>query len=107
MFSSHIARDRLSVLSRVLAAVAGGYVVTSLLSIALALGLTALGMNKAEAVLATTMAAFLLYALIIMAVFHARTAARAWLGLVIAGIPLALFAGIHDGRIPWAALIMP
>jgi len=106
MIIADTARDRLSVLSRVIAAAAGGYALTSLLSIALALGLTALGMNKSEAVLATTMAAFLLYALIIMAVFHARTATRAWVGLAIAGIPLALFASISEGSIPWASLLM-
>jgi hypothetical protein len=101
------AQYRWSLVSRVTAAIAGGYVLTSLLAIALALLLTVFGMNKAEAVLAITMASFLMYALIVMAVFHAATATRAWLGLAIAGIPPAVFAAIFDRNIPWASLFAP
>ena len=98
------ARYRWSAASRALAAIFGGYILTSLLSIALALLLTAFGMNKAEAVLATTMASFLMYAAIVMAVFHARTPTRAWLGLAIASAPLAAFSAVYDRTIPWTLL---
>jgi len=97
---------RLSTTSRFIAAALGGYGLTSLLSIALALLAASLGMNKAEAALAMTMASFPIYAVIVMAVFHARTATRAWLYLAIAAIPPALFSALYDRTIPWASLFM-
>lgn len=100
------AADRYATASRVIAATCGGYVLTSLLSIAITLMMTALGMNKAEAVLATTIASFLMYALIVMTVFHARTATRAWIGLTIAGTSAAVFSALYDPSIPWASLVM-
>lgn len=106
-FASRAAHDRLSVAARIIAAISGGYVLTSLLSIALALALTVFGVNKAEAVLAITMASFLIYAVIVMAVFHARTATRAWFGLAMASLPPTLFSVMYDGNIPWALLFMP
>jgi hypothetical protein len=36
--------------------------------------------------LATTMASFLVYAAIVMAVFHARSAVRAWMWLAVAAV---------------------
>lgn len=48
--------------SRVIAAIFGGYVLTSLFAIAGALLLSIVGVNKAEAGLATTMGSFLIYA---------------------------------------------
>lgn len=97
---------RWSVASRVTAAVLGGYGLTSLLAIAGALLLTMCGMNKAEAVLATTIASFPVYAGIVMAVFHARTATRAWLGLGIASVPPASLWVLYDGTVLWASLFM-
>ncbi len=101
MLGSSIALNRLSVASRIIAAVVGGYILTSLLSIAMALLLTYFGMNKAEAVLAITMLSFFVYAFIVMVVFYARTATRAWCGLAIACVPPALFSTIYDRTIPW------
>lgn len=72
------ARHRWSVLSRVLAAAVGGYALTVLLTMAVSLVLSALGVALPEAVLATSTASFLVHAAIIMATFHARSAARAW-----------------------------
>lgn len=81
------ARHRWSVASRVLAAVVGGYIVTSLMTLALTLALTWIGTSQAEALMASTIASFLVYAAIVMAAFHVRTASRAWMGLVLAAIP--------------------
>ena len=78
---------RWSLTSRVLAATVGGYAFTSLLTLAVPLTLGVLGMNRAQALLAATTASFLVYAVIVMAVFHARSAARAWAGLVLASLP--------------------
>ncbi|MCP1469671.1 ABC-type transport system involved in multi-copper enzyme maturation permease subunit [Sphingobium sp. OAS761] len=83
---------KLSLASRALAAIAGGYVLASLVTAAIALLLGRLGVSQAQALLAATMASFPLYAAIIMAVFHARSAARAWAALVIAAASLAAFA---------------
>jgi hypothetical protein len=99
--------SRLSVASRILAAFVGGYALTSLLSIAFALLLALFGMNKAEAVLATTIASFLIYAVIVMAVIHARTAARAWLGLGLVALPATAFAAVSEKTIPWMQLLLP
>lgn len=83
-------RYRWSVAFRTLAAVVGGYVVTSLSNIAVPLLLGAVGVDVPQALLATTMGSFLLYAAIIMAVFHARSATRAWLWLAGASVPFLL-----------------
>jgi hypothetical protein len=42
--------------------------------------------SQAQALLATTMASFLVYAAIVMAVFHARSAVRAWMWLAVAAV---------------------
>ena len=89
---------RLSVTSRVLAGVVGGYALTSLVNIALPLLLGLAGVSCAQALYAVTMASFLLYAAIIMAVFHASSATRAWMWIAgaivpIGGIAWLLFPG--------------
>ncbi|OCC24631.1 hypothetical protein MB02_03860 [Croceicoccus estronivorus] len=76
-----------SVVSRVLAAILGGYCVVSLLSAAVAL---ALPEPRYEAAMVASMIAYLAYPAIIMAVFHTSSAARAWVWLVGAVVPLAL-----------------
>ena len=88
---------RWSVVSRAIAAIVGGYVIVSLLTIALSMLLVIAGMDKPEAVLAASMASFLFYAGIVMAVFYARTALRAWIGLTIAAVPLAAFYMLYAG----------
>ena len=75
---------RLSIASRMIAAIFGGYAVTALETLALSLTLPFIGVGRAEAVFATTMVSFLIYAAVIMAVFHARSALRAWIGIVVA-----------------------
>lgn len=89
-FASPGARYRLSVASRVLAAVVGGYALTSLLNIALPLLLEKAGANLPQALLWTMMASFLVWAAIIIGVFSIRSAARAWSWLAGSAVPLGL-----------------
>lgn len=84
------ARGRWSVTFRVLAAIVGGYALASLITVVLSLMLPWIGVGQAEAVLATTIVSFLIYAAIIMAVFHARSALQAWICLFIAALPCGL-----------------
>lgn len=87
----HHWRYRTGVLSRTLAALAGGYALTSLMVIALSLWLP---LSKSDAVLTATLLSFLIYAVVIMLVFSVKTALRAWLWLAglsaIASIPWLL-----------------
>lgn len=82
------ARRRWSIASRVLAAVFGGYALTSLLTLALPLALGRAGLSQAQVLLAATTASFIIYAAIIMAVFSARSAKRAWANLLAALISM-------------------
>jgi len=80
-------RYRLGVASRAIAAIAGGYGVAALSAAALALCLpAAFGMARSEAAMTGTLASFIVFALAVMWVFAARTAWRAWSGLVIAAV---------------------
>lgn len=83
---SETARYRLAVASRIVAAVVAGYALASAVSILFAL---LLPVSKAEAVLASTMLSFAVYAGIVIWVFHARSATRAWIGLL---VPLAVIS---------------
>ncbi|WP_068079458.1 DUF3649 domain-containing protein [Novosphingobium rosa] len=87
---SATARQRWSVASRSIAGTLGAYGVASLATVALSLVLARCGMARSEAVTAATLASFIIFAAIAMTVFHARTPARAWRGLTIAALPLAL-----------------
>ena len=84
-------RYRLGVAARALAAIAGGYGVAALSAAVLALCLpAAFGMARSEAAMTGTLASFIVFALAVMWVFAARTALRAWSGLVVAAVPLAV-----------------
>jgi len=72
--------------SRVLAGVVGGYAFSSLFTIAVSLLLPKLGVQQAQGVLAASMASCFVYAAVIVAVFHARSATRAWQGLLLASV---------------------
>ncbi|CAA0119571.1 hypothetical protein [Zhongshania aliphaticivorans] len=74
--SSHY---RWMVVSRVLAAVVGGYALASSAMVLLAL---LWPLPKAEAVAASTMLSFLLYALIIIWIFTVKRLKTVWLGLI-------------------------
>ncbi|MGS1011753.1 PepSY-associated TM helix domain-containing protein [Achromobacter anxifer] len=78
--------------SRVLAAAAGGYLVSALAMSVLALVLpAAAGASPALGVLTGTLLSFVAYTAIAVGVFGARSAQRAWLGLAVAS---ALFGAL-------------
>ena len=69
---------RLSVASRAIAAILGGYALTALTTFALGLFLP---LSTAEASMTATLASFLIYACVAIWVFATRTALRAWAGI--------------------------
>ncbi|MBS0221310.1 MAG: DUF3649 domain-containing protein [Proteobacteria bacterium] len=77
-----------SLLSRIVAAVAGGYGLAALTSVAS----MALPMRRTEAVLTGMLSSFVVYTIVVICVFAARSATRAWTWLVVAAIPLLLAA---------------
>ncbi|WP_077047261.1 DUF3649 domain-containing protein [Pseudomonas sp. KK4] len=82
---------RLAVLSRVLAAVLGGYVLTALASVCLTLWVP---MARADAAVTGMTGSFLVYLLAVLWCFGCRTAWRAWLGLIAPSLVLAAAAGL-------------
>lgn len=74
--------------SRIVAAIGGGYTLAALASVAA----VALPTDKAQAVLTGQLASFAIYAGAVVWVFAVRSAARAWAGLLAAAAPLALAA---------------
>ena len=81
-------RSRAALLSRIVAALFGGYALAALTSVAA----LALPMGTVEAVLAGMQASFLVYAGAVIWVFAARSALRAWLGLAAVALPLLAMA---------------
>ena len=81
-------RYRLAVASRVVAALAGGYGVAALVALA---GAWALPMAPIEAATAGTIAALFAMPVAAMGCFWAKSATRAWGGIVVFA---ALFGGI-------------
>lgn len=71
----------LSVLSRTIAAIIGGYVLSNLLAV---LTSYLLPMQTADSVLLSLQLSFLFYGIVIIFVFSTKTAGKAWLGLLIA-----------------------
>ncbi|EWM46864.1 putative membrane protein [Bordetella holmesii 35009] len=69
---------RLGVLSRTLAAIVGGYSATALITSALAL-LLSRSIAPATSVLASSLLAFAIYALLVLPMFRVATALRAWI----------------------------
>lgn len=84
-----LARYRWAVLSRSLAAIVGGYLLSASVAGALSLLLVKLGVARAEAVLDATMLALLAQAVAALWAFGCRSGARAWAGIV---LPAAAFA---------------
>lgn len=76
-----------AVTSRVVAATFGGYILTHVASILLVFAVPA---SRSHAVLAAMMLSFVIYCVAIIWCFATRTAARAWLGMVIPTLVLAL-----------------
>lgn len=82
-------RYRWLVFSRIVAAGVGGYVLTSLITIVMAQGMARLlGMLPAAAVLAASLASFVVYTVIVLWVFSTRSATRAWLGVALPSVAL-------------------
>lgn len=78
----------LPLVSRILAALFGGYVLAALFSIAA----LALPIDGRQAVFTGMLASFLLYAGAVVWVFAVRSARRAWIGLIVIALPLWLVA---------------
>lgn len=78
-----------SVVSRVVAAIGGGYLLASLMSIVV---VRAMPLPHPSAVMTGMLLSFLFYAGAALWVFAARSARAAWLGLVIAAVLLSLLA---------------
>lgn len=76
----------LPLVSRIVAAVLGGYALAALTSVAV----LALPMERGEAVLTGMMLSFIVYAAAVIWVFAASSARRAWAGLLVVGAPLLL-----------------
>lgn len=75
-------------ISRIVAAVFGGYALAALASIAP----LALPVDVSQAVLSGMLVSFIVYAAAVIWVFAARSAARAWAGLLAVALPLLLAA---------------
>lgn len=71
-------------ISRIAAALCGGYALAALASVAA----LALPLARTEAVFTGMMASFLVYAGAVVWVFAVRSARRAWIGLAVAAMPL-------------------
>lgn len=85
---------RFAVASRIVAAALGGYVLASLASICLA---WTLPLARPEAVVSSMMLAFLVYLVVVLWCFACRSAWRAWAGILVPGLLLAL----ADGLLYW------
>ena len=75
-------------ISRIIAAVLGGYALAALASVAA----LALPMRVTEAVFTGLLASFAVYAGAVVWVFAVRSATRAWVGLILVALPLGLAA---------------
>lgn len=93
-----LARYRLAVFSRAVAAIGGGYLLAALTTALLAL---CLPMARVDAVITATLLSFAIYTCAVLWVFATRSALRAWLGLLLpcAALAAALFA---LQRFPWS-----
>lgn len=78
-YLTHQVRSAGPLISRIVAALFGGYAVAALASVAV----LALPMSKPQAVLTGMLASFIIYACAVIWVFAVRSATKAWMGLVI------------------------
>ncbi|WP_345245867.1 DUF3649 domain-containing protein [Pigmentiphaga soli] len=81
---------RARVAVRAAAAVGGGYLVGAALAAGLAVAGPALGMARADAVLAATMLSFVAHAVAAMWAFGCSSARRAWAGVLLAAAVLGM-----------------
>lgn len=75
-------------ISRIVAALFGGYALAALASVAV----LALPISKPQAVLTGMLASFAIYAGSVIWVFAVRSALKAWAGLIVLAVPLSLAA---------------
>ncbi|KQQ73067.1 hypothetical protein ASF73_10450 [Xanthomonas sp. Leaf131] len=88
-----LTRYRCSVAGRVLAASVGGYVLTATGCSVLAQVLTQFaGLSPAMSVLSTTLLSFVIYTIVVLWMFRARSALRMWWWL---GVCLGVLAGAN------------
>lgn len=80
---------RLAVASRVVAAALGGYALASAATVLLALAWPA---PQSQALLWASMLSFTIYSVVVIWVFMARSATRAWIGVVATTAVLAALA---------------
>ncbi|SHM61805.1 Protein of unknown function [Duganella sacchari] len=85
---------RLGVASRALAAIGGGYAVTSLAVTALALTLPG---REVDRVVAATLSGLAIFPCIVMWSFATRTALRAWLGVLAMAVALGAVVWLGGG----------
>jgi hypothetical protein len=85
-------RYRLGVASRALAAIVGGYALSALVATVSAIYFPG---TRAEAAIFGMLLSFVIYTLAVMWVFAVRSAWRAWLGLLLPSIALALAVLVH------------
>lgn len=82
---------RLAVASRCLAALLGGYLLASMASVCITL---LVPMTPVDAALIGMMLSFVFYLLAFIWCFACRTATRAWLGVLLPSLALALINGL-------------
>lgn len=83
---------RLGVASRAAAAIVGGYALSALVATVSAIYFPG---TRAEAAIFGMLLSFVIYTMAVMWVFAVRSAWRAWLGLLLPAIPLAMAVLIH------------
>jgi hypothetical protein len=83
---------RLGVASRAVAAIGGGYALSALVATVSAIYFPG---TRAEAAIFGMLISFVIYTVAVMWVFAVRSALRAWLGLLLPAIPLALAVVVH------------
>jgi hypothetical protein len=83
---------RWSVFSRCIAAAVGGYIIVTLLHLAM---IVVLPWDSYKSLLFSSQTGYLSYTGIIIWCFAARTARRAWLGLALVALPLVLIDAWH------------
>ena len=81
---------RMSVASRIIAAVVGGYALSTITTFIFAYILPG---GRAQGLLMGMMISFAIYTAVIIWVFATRSAVRAWVGLVLMALPLGLVYG--------------
>ena len=97
---SALARYRWAVASRVVAAALGGYGLSAAFAAMLGLVLVRwVGMAKADAVTLSTMLSFVVFMVAALWVFACRSAGRAWCGVAVPAVALAVGAwALYGGQ---------